>query len=155
MEIFIKKAELVDSQLVYNLTKDAFKAYADPSLFPTTPALLESEEDIIRDIEDKEVLIAYLDNNAVGTVRYYGQGEDFYLIRLGVLPEYRGYEIGQKLILEVEERVREEGGRRIVLYSPIRLTNLINFYNSLDYQVIEIREDDDYTRAKLAKIIDS
>ncbi|SNY22118.1 Acetyltransferase (GNAT) family protein [Orenia metallireducens] len=155
MEIFIKKAELADSQLVYNLTKAAFKAYDDPSLFPTTPALLESKDDIIKDIKDKEILIAYLDNNAVGTVRYYGQGEDFYLIRLGVLPEYQGYEIGKKLILEVEERVRAEGGRRIILYSPSRLMNLINFYKDLDYQVIEIREDEDYTRAKLAKIIDS
>ncbi|OCL27293.1 GCN5 family acetyltransferase [Orenia metallireducens] len=154
MEIIIKKADLADSQLVYNLTKTAFKAYADPSLFPTTPALLESKEDIIRDIEEKDVLIAYLNNNAVGTVRYYGQDEDFYLIRLGVLPEYRGYEIGKELILEVEERVRAKGGRRIILYSPNRLTNLIEFYKRLGYQVIKLIEDDNYIRAKLAKIID-
>ncbi|KXS44930.1 MULTISPECIES: GNAT family N-acetyltransferase [unclassified Candidatus Frackibacter] len=152
MDIKIKKAELADSDLVFNLTKRAFQHYNDPSLFPTTPALLETREDVKREIKKKEILIAYLNNKPVGSVRYHSSdGETFYLSRLGVLAKYQNRNVGQRLINEVEARVKAKGGKRVTLYSAYRLKGLLDFYKSLGYKVVDLKEDADYTRAVISK----
>ncbi|WP_018247525.1 GNAT family N-acetyltransferase [Orenia marismortui] len=147
----IRKAELKDSNLVFNLTKNVFKTYQ--SLFPTTPALLEGKEDVKRDIVEKEVLIAEIEGKAIGTVRYYAKNDNFYLIRLGILAEYRGAKVGSRLIAEVEDRAKDDGAKKIILYSPYSLKKIIAFYKNLGYRIEKVREDEDYDRAKLVKRI--
>lgn len=152
MEINIEEAEVDDTDLVFNLTKRAFQDYNDPALFPTTPALLETKEEVREDIKNKTVLIAYLNDKPVGSVRFYSSdGKEFHLGRLGVLSKHRGKNIGQRLISAVENKVRSRGGRRVTLYSAARLKDLLEFYKKLGYEIIEMKEDPDYTRAVISK----
>ena len=152
MGVEIKKAEVSDANLVFNLTKQAFQDYNDPALFPTTPALLETKDDVIHDIKNKEILIAYFNSEPAGSVRYYSfDDEEFYLSRLGVLANYRSQNVGQQLISAVEKRVKLKGGNKVTLYSAYRLKDLLEFYQSLGYEVVGLKEDPDYTRAIITK----
>ncbi|SJZ31363.1 GNAT family N-acetyltransferase [Selenihalanaerobacter shriftii] len=156
MEVKVRRAKIVDCGLVFNLTKRAFQDYNDPNLFPTTPGLLESKEEVISDIKNKEVLIAYVNDKPVGSVRFYSDnGKEFYLFRLGVLNKYQSQGVGKKLISEVEARVKDQGGERITLYSAYRLKELLAFYQSLGYEIIGTKDDSDYTRAIISKNLDN
>ncbi|WP_027339233.1 GNAT family N-acetyltransferase [Halonatronum saccharophilum] len=150
--INIRVAKEEDAKLVFELTKECFSDYAQSPTFKTTPSLLEDYEDVKMDIINKEVLIAWLDGKAVGSLRYYPLEDGEYgLIRLGVLKEYRSLNIGSTLLKEVEKRVRTNDGKSITLYSPYELKNLLNFYQNLGYKIEEVSQDDDYDRAKLTK----
>ncbi len=151
MEFEIRKADISDWQVVFNLTKVVFEDYQ--SRFPTMPALLETNNDVIKDIQYKEVLLAYIEEEAVAVVRYHRVDNNFYLSRLGVLEEYRGYQIGPRLLEYVEEQIRLAGGESIILYSPYALNSLIKFYKSLGYKISKIKEDVDYTRAEMVKVM--
>ena len=66
----IRKAQLMDAEEIHKITKEAFKKYMmDAGLTGTMEALEESLEDIIKDIENKEVFVAIIDNIPVGTIR--------------------------------------------------------------------------------------
>ncbi|GAB6136972.1 GNAT family N-acetyltransferase [Halanaerobaculum tunisiense] len=152
MKCKIKKAGLEDSKLVFDLTKQAFQDYLGPAFSSLVPALEESREDVVEDIKSKEVLLAYVEGQPAGSVRFYPINDGEYcLSRLGVLDSYQGHQVGHKLIKAVEQRVKDKGGQEVILYSAYRKKELLKFYQSLDYQIVKIREDDDYTRAKLKK----
>ncbi|GAB6098704.1 hypothetical protein JCM16358_05830 [Halanaerocella petrolearia] len=158
MKCKIREAGLEDSEVVFKLTKQAFQDYLDPAFSSLVPALQESRENVVADIKQKDVLIAYYDKQPAGSVRLSAiDNKSYKLSRLGVLNQYQGQQVGQKLIEEVEQRVKEVGGEQIILYSAYQKKELLNFYQGLGYKIEEIREDDDYTRAKLIKklIIDN
>ncbi|ADL13037.1 GNAT family N-acetyltransferase [Acetohalobium arabaticum] len=155
MKFKVKKAEMEDSNLVFRLTKRAFQHYNVPSRSPTTPALSETIEDVEEDIKEKNILIAYLNDKPVGSVRFYSSnGKDFYLSRLGVIGEYQNQGVGQRLVAEVERWAKAQGGERITLYSAYSSKKLMEFYQKLGYEIIEIRDDPDYTRAVIQKELD-
>lgn len=62
------------------------------------------------------------DANPVATCRIFkGSEPDTYILgRLAVLKEYRGNNIGSKLVKEAENYVRENGGKRIALHAQCR-----------------------------------
>ncbi|MCK8824952.1 GNAT family N-acetyltransferase [Fuchsiella alkaliacetigena] len=152
LRIKVKEAQPSDSDLVFNLTKQAFQDYNLSSSGLSSPALQESREDVLQDIEQGEILIAYLHNQPAGSVRFYAVDEgEFYLSRLGVLAKYRGKGVGSTLISAVESRVRAKGGQRITLYSAYHLENLLNFYLQRGYQIVGVKEGKDYNRAIISK----
>ena len=152
MEIKIELAEVGDSDLVYQITKQAFQDYLGPAFSSLVPALQESKTDVINDIKNKKVLLAYVDGEAAGSVRFYAINDrEYHLGRLGVLNKFKGKNIGKKLIKAVEEQVKESGGRSLTLISAYQKRKLLHFYQRLGYQIEEIREDEDYTRVKLKK----
>ena len=152
MEIKIETAGVEDSDLVYQITKQAFQDYLGPAFSSLVPALQESKKDVKGDIENKEVLIAYVNNEAAGSVRFYPLNNTVYhLGRLGVLNKFAGKNIGKKLIKEVEQQVKSSGGEKITLVSAYQKKKLLHFYQRLGYNIEEIREDEDYTRVKLKK----
>ncbi|MBM7555880.1 GNAT family N-acetyltransferase [Halanaerobacter jeridensis] len=152
MEIKIETAGVEDSDLVYQITKQAFQDYLGPAFSSLVPALQESKIDVKEDIKNKEVLIAYVDGMAAGSVRFYSINEkEYHLGRLGVLNKFAGKNIGKKLIKEVEKRVKASGGQEITLISAYQKKKLLHFYQRLGYEIEEIREDEDYTRVELKK----
>ena len=154
MRIKIKRAGIEDSDLVFQITKQAFQDYLGPAFSSLVPALQESKEDVKEDIKNKEVLIACVDGREAGSVRFYPLTDtEYHLGRLGVLNEFSGKNIGKRLIKEVEERVKEAGGERITLISAYQKKKLLHFYQRLGYEIEEVIEDEDYTRVKLGKRI--
>ena len=147
----IKTAEPKDSKVVYKITKQAFQDYLDPAFSSYVAALQETEAEVKQDIQEKEVLIAYIDGQPVGSVRFYPlEAGDYHLSRLGVVDDHQGQQVGYKLIEEVERRVKKRGGNRIILYSAYQRKELLDFYQRYGYEIQAIT-DDDYQRAKLVK----
>ena len=152
MKLEIREADLSDVEIVYDLTKQAFQNYLDPAFSSHVPALKEKKDQVREDIRNKEVLLAYLAGQPVGTVRFYPvKNKIYHLSRLGVIDKFQGKNIGKELIEEVERQALEKGGKGIVLYSAYRNKELLQFYQSMGYQIIEVTDDDDYRRAKLKK----
>jgi ribosomal protein S18 acetylase RimI-like enzyme len=152
MEIKIETAGVEESDVVYQLTKQAFQDYLGPAFSSLVPALQESKADVVADIKNKEVLIAYVGQEAAGSVRFYALDDgEYHLGRLGVLDKFKGQNIGKKLIKEVEARIKRLGGQQLTLISAYSKKKLLHFYQRLGYQIAEIREDEDYTRVKLIK----
>ncbi len=148
----IKTAELTDSKVVYEITKQAFQDYLDPAFSSYVAALQETEAEVKEDIQEKEVLLAYIDGQPVGSVRFYPlENGDYHLSRLGVVADHQGQQIGYKLIEEVERRVKKRGGERIILYSAYQRQELLDFYQRYGYEIKTVTDDDDYRRAKLVK----
>ena len=154
MGIKIKEAGLEDKDLVFEITKQAFQDYLGPAFSSLVPALQESKVEVKNDIKTKQVLIAYVDNQAAGSVRFYAIGDKEYrLSRLGVLNKFSGKNVGKRLIQAVEERAAKAAAERVSLISAYQKKKLLHFYQHLGYEVKEVREDEDYTRVKLVKRI--
>ena len=70
----------------------------------------------------------------VATCRFYEIGEDAVTIgRVVVLPEYREHHLGERLIHEAENWIRELGYREIIVDSR---TVAVGFYEKFGYQKI-------------------
>lgn len=86
------------------------------------------------DIDKKAIhLIIYIDNKAVGNVRTFPDNtiSSTYIIgRLAVLKDYRQFHLGQKLMLLVEDKIKELHGKKIMLSAQCQAQK---FYEKLGY----------------------
>ena len=74
------------------------------------------------------------DGYPVATCRFYGNGaESVVLGRVVVLPEYRGHELGRRVVKEAECWIRELGFREVVIESR---TVAVAFYEKLGYAAV-------------------
>ena len=156
MKLKIIKAKVEDCELVYQLTKDIFADYNRclPSSISRNPALEEDKSDVLSDIEENNVLLAYYNNEPVGSVRYSLLEDDIYLLsRLGVLADYRGLKIGSKLVKRVEEEVAQKNAKGVLLYSAKSAKRVLRFYDKLGYEIIDVDKEQEYEKAILYKDI--
>ena len=65
----VRLANKNDVESIIDITKEAFTSYVKLAKIPTTPALNETPEDILDDLNKKIVLIALSDKTPVGCVR--------------------------------------------------------------------------------------
>ena len=67
MSLIVRLADTSDCKDVYKITKAAFKEYSKRACpEAANAALSETEEDVLRDIENKYVFLAVLDGKPVG-----------------------------------------------------------------------------------------
>lgn len=66
------------------------------------PPLIESIEDLERDLRTNKFFKAELDGNIVGSIRAHMEGTSCMIWRLSVSPEFQGKGIGRALIAEAE-----------------------------------------------------
>ena len=84
------------------------------------------------DFTDARCVVLLDDDFPVATCRHYPLSRETALIgRVVVLPEYRGQELGARVIRECEAWLREEGFREAVI--DARLT-AVGFYEKLGYE---------------------
>lgn len=76
--------------------------------------------------------LAFSDNKAIGTCRVFNseKQDEYYLGRLVVLREFRGKNIGRRLISAAEEYIRSENGTAIKLHSQLQAKD---FYEKCGY----------------------
>lgn len=148
-ELVVRKATEDDVLDVFEITHMAFTKYARDMGHPElVSALRELPDDILRDIREKHVLIAYLDDVPVGSVRYWDLGGGMgYLTRFGVKPECQRGGVGKALVQAVEDGCRELGLKAIFLHTSARMTNLVRFYYAAGYFIHSTTHDRGYIRA--------
>ncbi|MDP4180128.1 MAG: GNAT family N-acetyltransferase [Bacillota bacterium] len=152
----IRKATSDDAAAIQNITKEAFKKYMEDTGFSgTMEALEETMEDIIKDIETKEVFVAFIDDIPVGSIRLkINPDNTAYISRFGVSLQYHNIGIGKSLMNLVDKLVKSRGIRKVSLHTASKYKDLIRFYYGRGFYIESTSNDRGYIRARLEKEYD-
>ena len=142
-----------DAEAIRQITAEAFEKYCELAGLDTIAALNETIEDIHRDIEEKIVLVAYIDNEVVGSVRVGINEENMeaYLSRFGVSTKYQNLGIGKALMNMVDITMRHNKVKRICLHTASKVFSLVRFYYGRGFYIDSTSKDRGYVRALLVK----
>lgn len=149
----VRRASEHDAEAIRQITAEAFEKYCELAGLDTIAALSETIEDIHRDIEEKIVLVAYIDNEVVGSVRVGINEENMeaYLSRFGVSTKYQNLGIGKALMNMVDITMRHNKVKRICLHTASKVFSLVRFYYGRGFYIDSTSKDRGYVRALLVK----
>lgn len=148
----IRNASADDAQQIKKITLEAFEKYREMANtdYPLA-ALHETDEDILSDIKNNLVLVAYINGKVVGSVRVSVDGETAYLSRFGVSPDYQNLGIGKALMNLVDINMKVLGVKQIKLHTGSKIKPLIIFYYGRGFYVESTNNDRGYIRALMCK----
>ncbi|MBR2081453.1 MAG: GNAT family N-acetyltransferase [Elusimicrobiaceae bacterium] len=75
-------------------------------------------------------LVLYDGNKPIATCRYFSDGTNYHIGRVAVIKEYRGKNLGNKLMQLAETEIKKECGKSIELSAQVRVKD---FYQKLGY----------------------
>lgn len=73
----------------------------------------------------------------------------FELTKMAVSPEARGKNIGQKLMKFALDYAREQGWKKLIIYSNRKLENAIHIYRKFGFEEIPIEKNGPYSRGDI------
>lgn len=147
----VREATEKDVKGISKITHEAFLAYAKLAGLDTVDALKETEEQIRQDIATKLVLVAFIGDTVVGSVRIAIDGDTAYLSRFGVDTDYQNLGIGKSLINMVDMEMRMLKVKKLQLHTASKVASLMRFYYSRGFYVESTSTDRGYVRALLVK----
>lgn len=149
----IRSASKEDAEAIQMITREAFTKYMeDTGLTGTMEALMESLEDIKKDIETKEVFVAFIDNTPVGTIRVEILPDNTaYISRFGVSLKYHNIGIGKSLMNLVDKLLMSKGVKKVFLHTASTYKDLVRFYYGRGFYIDSTTKDRGYVRALLVK----
>jgi len=149
----IRKATIEDAPAILKIMQEAFKKYMqDAGLSGTMEALTESLKNIEADINEKEVYIAIIDDNPVGTIRIKLLPDNTaYISRFGVMLNYHNIGIGKSLMNLADKILVSKGVKRVSLHTASKYRDLIRFYYGRGFYIESTSTDRGYIRALLVK----
>ncbi|MCR4436813.1 MAG: GNAT family N-acetyltransferase [Clostridiales bacterium] len=149
----IRKAVVEDAYAIQNIIRESFKKYMEDSGIPgPMEALEESIDDIKRDIVQKEVFIALIDDVPVGSIRVQILPDNTARIsRFGVRLQYHNNGIGKSLMNLVDKLLISRGVKRVSLYTASKHADLMRFYYGRGFYIDSTTRDRGYIRALLVK----
>lgn len=148
----VRRANLSDVDSIAEITADAFQKYIKLAGITDTPALHETKEQIIKDIETKMVYVAYIKNQVVGSVRIEILDENTaYLSRFGVSMKYQNLGIGKSMMNALDMELAEMNIKEVLLHTASRATSLVRFYYNRGFYVDEVSKDKGYIRVLMKK----
>ena len=121
--------------LVHRIMLEAFAEYAG-KLDPPSGAHRETVDDVLRIMSQGGALLAWEDEDAVGSLRYQCMPEHLYVGRVSVLPPYRGRGIARAMMRAVEPIARQHGYKIIHIAARMVLESNITLYRHLGYKVV-------------------
>ena len=152
----IRPACEADIAAVTDITHAAFLQYAQNLGLPgAVAALKETPEDVRRAIQTQHVLVAEVDGQAVGCVRYQDIGGIGYLSRFGVHPSQQQGGVGAALVQAVEDGCRALGLPAIALHTSARMASLVHFYYRAGYFIHSTSTERGYIRALFVRELDA
>jgi len=149
----IRKAAPEDAEAIRTILQESFKKYAEETgITAPLEALEETAGDIRRDMETKEVFVAFIDEIPVGTirVRIFPDGTA-YISRFGVRPEYHNIGIGKALMNLVDKLLAAKGVKKASLHTASKYRDLVRFYYGRGFYVDSTTKDRGYVRALMVK----
>lgn len=147
----IRQAVESDAESVYHILQQAFREYAQITGQPHLEALEETVDDVRKEIAEKVVFIAVIDDEIVGTVRLDIREDKAYLSRFAVGRNSRNIGIGKALMNAVDKYLISKGVREVTLHTASRHAVLMRFYYGRGFFVEAIETDRGYLRARLRK----
>ena len=151
--LIIRKAISDDAPAIQKIIKDAFEKYKnETNLEGSMEALEESIEDIEKDIETKEVYIAFFDGNPAASIRVaISSDQTAYISRFGVKLQYHNMGIGIALMSLVDELLISKGIKQAYLHTASKYKTLIRFYYGRGFYVHSTTMEKGYIRALMVK----
>lgn len=154
-QILLVKATEADAPEVLDITKRAFDLYArEIRKRESVKALYETLDDVLSDIRGKNVYVARIDGEMVGSVRFEILTEGIaYLSRFSIDPEAQNLGIGGLLLEKVRIECLSMGVRAIALHTASKMRSTVAFYLKNGYYIHSISRDSDYIRALMVNEI--
>ena len=148
----VRLAKEEDIPKILEITQTAFKAYIELAGISDVKALNETAQDVLQDIKGKMVLVAYLNDEPVGSVRIeLRENNRAYLSRFGVDPAYQNDGVGKAMMSIVDLLMEQNGVKQIELHTASQITSLVRFYYGRGYYIESTDKDDGYIRARFLK----
>jgi len=149
--IRLEKAKKEDAGEIHSLTMKCFLSYSEKILKDgKLEALDETIDDVLKDINQKNVIVCKLDGKIVGSVRFIVLDDNIaYLTRFGIDPDIQSLGLGSLLIKKVEQECINLGVKAITLFTASKMTSSVAFYLRHGYYVHSITRDKGYIRAFL------
>ena len=152
-EVQLRPATAADIPAVLAVTRAAYAPYAG-RLAPPSSALNEDPEAVTRYLHNGGVIVAEVDGEVVGAVRYEPYETYLYLARLAVAPDWQGQGIGRRLVEAVEGWALLLGLDEVRLGVRAELPANRDFYRRLGYSEdgnAPFRYDPRYSYLKMKK----
>lgn len=132
----IVRANSSDAPIIHDIMVRAFKVFEYAT--PPTSALKETVSSITTALEHEEqAFIAYLQNEAVGMVRFRIDENELFFYRLATLPEFQGKGVAKKILHHIESYAIQHNIRRIQCHVRKNVAKNIALYHALGYQIEE------------------
>ncbi|WP_249312915.1 GNAT family N-acetyltransferase [Congzhengia minquanensis] len=148
----VRRATLEDVDSIVKITQEAFEKYIKLADIKDTPALHETREQVIKDIDTKIVYVAYINNQVVGSMRIeLIDKETAYLSRFGVNTEFQNLGIGKSMMNSLDMELAELKVKRVMLHTASKATSLVRFYYNRGFYIDSTTKDKGYIRALLIK----
>ncbi len=149
----VKSATEEDIPAIHKITHDAFLKYCEMAgLDYNIEALNESYDDILKDIQTKNVFVVRIDDEPVGAVRIeILPNNEAYLSRFAVASTNRNNGIGKILMKVVDKVMMENNIKTLRLHTCSKVTALIRFYYGRGFYISNVEYSRGYARAELIK----
>lgn len=148
----VKRATAEDAESILKITRQAFGKYIELAGIADTAALHESVEDVLEDIQNKLVYVAYMNKTAVGSVRVeIKPDKTAYLSRFGVSDQFQNIGIGKAIMNAFDMDMRAEGVKKVCLHTASKVMPLVRFYYGRGFYVDSTTKDKGYIRALMCK----
>lgn len=135
--VTIRTAGLNDAEAISSITRRAFEQFTS-RVYPPFRAHSQTATHVRYEMDVKRFVygLAEVDGKAAGHVRYRMRPGYMHVSRLAVLPDYRGYGVGRKLMAWVEGEAHRLRVR--LLRGEVRsvLKEVLQYYLDIGYQVI-------------------
>ncbi|MDR1540669.1 MAG: GNAT family N-acetyltransferase [Clostridiales bacterium] len=152
-KIHIRLANESDVKNIADIVKQSFTQYCNMIGIDAIEALLETEQDVLKDLRQKSVYVACWEKNPVGSIRIAIKSDKASVSRFAIKPEYQGLGIGSDMLSFAEKTLEALKIETIELYSATENCRLKNFYLSKGYQVVSIDNSKGYRRGLFRKHI--
>jgi len=150
--IFIRRADEADAQDILSITREAFEKYAYDLGKPEMVFALKDDIDgVLKDIAEKNVYIAMLDDEPVGTIRFHVKAGTGFISRFGVRLKAQSCGVGRALIQAVFHDCHRMQLPAVTLHTSSRMSSLIRFYYGQGFYIRSTNTDRGYVRALLVK----
>jgi GNAT superfamily N-acetyltransferase len=120
---------------VHRLTQAAFAGYA--WLDPPSGALAETEDAVLRDLAQHAGLLARLDRQPVGCLRFERKPLTLQVRRVAVLPAFQGRGMGRAMMDWMRAYARQQSIPEIEVGVRSQLPANRAFYERLGYRVVQ------------------
>jgi ribosomal protein S18 acetylase RimI-like enzyme len=148
----IRKANKDELPSILAIQKEAFYSEAVFYNDYTIPPLHQSIEEITTEFIEKEFLVALIDNQIVGSVRYKKEQTIGYIGKLIVSPRHQNKGIGRRLMIDAEKELMPVS--TIELFTGQKSIKNITLYQSLGYTITHtIPDTEKVTLVGMVKMI--
>lgn len=148
-DIALRQAGRADSTAVETCVNAAYELYVERMGQKPAPMLADYGSLIDRGL----VWVVAGDSEIRGLIVCEPRDDHLFVENVAVHPGYQGHGLGRRLMQFAEDQARQHGLAAVRLYTNELMTENLEFYARLDYQVIDRRLEAGYRRIYLRKTL--